>query len=87
MARYTTHTAKGPKRRHIYGRTRQEVATKLAQATSDQSGTLVFDAGNLTLGEDLDRWLKDLVKDTVRISTYVCHEARIRFYYRLALWK
>jgi integrase len=28
MARFTVHTAKGPKRIHIYGRTRQEVATK-----------------------------------------------------------
>jgi integrase len=29
MARYTVQTAKGPKRKHIYGKTRQEVAEKL----------------------------------------------------------
>jgi integrase len=84
MARFTVHTAKGPKRRHLYGRTRQEVAAKLAQATSDQDGTLVFDAGNLTLGEYLDRWLKDSVKDTVRISTYERHEAIIRIHLKPA---
>src|SRR5919112_6312047 len=77
----------GPKRKHIYGRTRQEVATKLAQATSDQDGTLVFDAGNLTLGEYLDRWLKDSVKDTVRISTYERHEAIIRIHLKPAFGK
>jgi hypothetical protein len=32
MARYTVQTAKGPKRKHIYGRTRQEVAEKLSKA-------------------------------------------------------
>ena len=31
MARYTAHTATGPKRRHIYGRTRQEVADEAGQ--------------------------------------------------------
>jgi integrase len=87
MARYTVHTAKGPKRRHLYGRTRQEVAAKLAQATSDQDGILVFDAGNLTLGEYLDRWLKDSVKDTVRISTYERHEAIIRIHLKPAFGK
>jgi integrase len=87
MARYTVHTAKGPKRRHLYGRTRQEVAAKLAQATSDQDSTLVFDAGNLTLGEYLDRWLKDSVKDTVRISTYERHEAIIRIHLKPAFGK
>jgi integrase len=87
MARFTIHTAKGPKRRHIYGRTRQEVATKLAQATSDQDNRLMFDAGNLSFGEYLDRWLQDSVKDTVRISTYERHEAIIRLHLKPALGK
>ena len=39
MARYTVHTAKCPKRRHVYGRTRQEVATKLAKAMTE-TGTV-----------------------------------------------
>jgi integrase len=43
MARYTVHTVKGPKRKHIYGRTRQEVAEKLSKAVSDRVGGLVFD--------------------------------------------
>jgi hypothetical protein len=32
MARYTVQTAAGPKRKTFYGKTRQEVAAKLADA-------------------------------------------------------
>lgn len=42
MARYTVHTANGPKRRHIYGRRRQEVAEKLPKAVSDRVGALLI---------------------------------------------
>jgi integrase len=64
-ARYTIHTSKGPKRKTLYGRTRQEVADKLAQVLSDRAQGLTFDAGSLGLGEYLDRWLPDM-HDTVR---------------------
>ncbi len=54
-AQYVVYTAKGRKRRTLYGKTRVEVAAKLAKALSDREGGLVFDAGNLTLGEYLIR--------------------------------
>jgi integrase len=44
---------------------------------SDRDGGLVFDAGNLTVGEYLDRWLENSVKDTVRPSTYEVHRYMI----------
>jgi integrase len=66
---YTSHTAGGPKRRYVSGKTREEVRRKLAKAMGDRDGGLVFDAGNLTVGEYMDRWLRD-VKDTVRQSTH-----------------
>ena len=66
---YTSHSAKGPKRRYVSGKTREEVRRKLAKAMADRDGGLVFDAGVLTVGEYLDRWLKE-VKDTVRQSTH-----------------
>jgi hypothetical protein len=47
----------------------------------------MFDAGNLSFGEYLDRWLQDSVKDTVRISTYERHEAIIRLHLKPALGK
>ena len=67
---YTVHTAEGPKRRYVTGKTREEVRRKLAKAMSDRDSGLVFDADSLTVGEYLDRWLSDSVRGTVRQSTY-----------------
>src|SRR5215208_447919 len=84
-ARYTVHGANGHKRKVLYGKTRAEVAEKLAKAISDRSSCLVFDAGSLRVGEFLDRWLGDSVRDTVRQSTYERHEELIRLHIRPAL--
>ena len=55
---YWIHTAEGPKRRYISGKKREDVSDKLAKALSDRADGLVFDAGALTVGEYLDRWLR-----------------------------
>jgi hypothetical protein len=47
---------------------------------SRPDGGLVFDAGSITLGEYLDRWLNTSVRDTVRRSTYVRYEGFVRNY-------
>ena len=73
-ARYTVQTAKGPKRKVLYGKTRQEAAEKLAKALADRSGGLVFEAGTLTLGDYLDRWLNSSVRGTVRQRTWERYE-------------
>jgi integrase len=73
MAQYVVHTAEGRKRRTVYGKTRKEVAKKLAKGLSDRENGLVFDAGNLTVGEYLDRWLNDSVRGTVKESTYATY--------------
>ncbi len=73
-AQYTVHTAGGRKRRTLYGKTRHEVAAKLSKALADREGGLTFDAGSLTLGEYMTRWLSDSVRGTVRVSTYERHE-------------
>src|SRR5215208_8299988 len=78
MARYTVHTATGPKRKTIYGKTRAEVAEKLTKAMSDRDGGLVFDENNLKVGEYLARWLEDSVKGTVRQRTYERYEQIVR---------
>ena len=74
MAQYYVHTAEGRKRKTIYGRTRAEVAKKLAKALSDRESGLIFDAEGLKLREYLSRWLEDSVKDTVRNTTYERYE-------------
>lgn len=72
------HTAEGRKRRTVYGKTRQEVATKLAKALTDREHGLVFDAGALTVEEYLERWLSDCLQDTVKTSTYSSYDQIIR---------
>jgi integrase len=84
-AQYVVYTAEGRKRRTLYGKSRQEVAAKLAKALSDREGGLLCDAGTLTVGEYLDRWLSDSVKDTVRPRTYERHEEIIRLHIQPAL--
>ena len=83
-ARYTIHTSKGPKRKTLYGRTRQEVADKLARVLSDRAQGLTFDAGSLKLGEYLDRWLPD-IRDTVRQRTWERYEQIARVHIKPAL--
>jgi integrase len=78
VGQYLVYTSKGPKYRYIYGRTRADVSKKLTKAMADRDGGLVFDAGSLTIGEYLDRWLTDTVKGTVRTSTFERHEQIIR---------
>ncbi len=78
MARYTVQTATGSKRKAIYGKDREDVAAKLADALSNRNKGLVFDAGSLTVEDYLARWLSDSVKGTVRISTFERHEQIIR---------
>ena len=68
--RYTVHTHKGVKRPVVYGRTRKEVADKLAKAVADLADGLVFDDENMTVGEYLDKWLKGSVRGSVRESTF-----------------
>ncbi len=73
MARYTVQTPDGPKQKTIMGRkgeSRDDVAKRLTKAMADRDGGLVFDSQSVTVGEYLERWLSDSVRDTVRPSTY-----------------
>jgi integrase len=63
---YWVQTSEGPKRRYVSGKTREEVRHKLTKAMADRDGGLIFDAGNLTLGEYLNKWLDGAVRDTVK---------------------
>jgi integrase len=66
MAQYVIHTARGCKRRTIYGKKRKEVAAKLATALSDREEWVIFEAGTLTVEEYLERWLSECVQDRSR---------------------
>jgi integrase len=74
----------GGKRRYVYGKTRKEVAGKLAKAVADGNDGLIFDSENLTLARYLDLWL-DSIRGTVRESTWVRHEISARVHLKPAL--
>jgi integrase len=77
-ARYTAQTPNGPKRKVLYGKTREDVAKKLTKAMADRDGGLVFDHENLRVEEYLDRWLKGSVRGNVKSITYESYERIIR---------
>ncbi len=85
MARYTVQTPTGPKRKTLYGKTRREVDEKLTKAKADRDGGLVFDADGVKVGEYLERWLADSVRDTVRPTTFERYEQMVRLHIRPVL--
>src|SRR5829696_7715241 len=85
MARYTVQTPAGPKRKTVYGKTREQVAEELAKALADRANGAVFDDENVTVGEYLDSWLKGSVRGCVRQSTYDRYEIAVRVHTKPAL--
>ena len=64
------YTAKGPKYRYLYGKTRAAVAEKLAKAIAERDGGLVFETGKLSVAEYMDRWLTESARNRLRPKTY-----------------
>ena len=62
------------KRRYVSAKKKSDAEKLLRQAMSDADRGLTFDAGTLTLGSYLQRWLEDSVKDTVRTTTHERYE-------------
>lgn len=91
MAQYIVHTAEGNrKRKTIYGKTRVEVAKKLAKAVSDRERGLVFDDKGLTVGEYMDGWLSDCVEPLVNhgkieYGTYIRYAGIVQNHIKPAL--
>ncbi len=78
MARYTVQTADGPKQKALYAKTRAQAAEKLAKATAERDGGLVFDAGKITVGEYLSGWLEDTVRGSVKPVTHESYARLVR---------
>jgi integrase len=87
VGQYGVQTAEGAKTRYIYGKRRADVREKLTKAIADRDGGLVYEAGNITIGEYLDRWLNDSVRDTVRQRTWERYEQFVRVHLTPALGK
>jgi integrase len=67
-------------RKYIYGKTRREVAEKLKIALRDQQQGRALTNGRLTVGQFLDQWLTDVVRQRVRESTFRSYESYVRLH-------
>src|SRR5918997_5392529 len=72
------------KRRYVSGKTKEEARQKLRKARADTDHGLIFDGENLKVGEYLDRWLSDSVRDTVRQRTFERYESIVRVHIKPA---
>jgi integrase len=72
------------KRRTVSAKTKSACRDKLRQAMSDADKGMVFDAGNLTVGQYLDTWLLT-IKGTVRQRTWERYEQLVRVHIKPAL--
>ncbi len=67
------------KTRYVYAKMKAEVRTKLTKAIADKDAGVVYDAGTLTVGEYLEKWL-DFVRGTVKDRTWIRHEQVTRLH-------
>ncbi len=87
MARYTVETATGTKRPTVYCKTRKEASDKLIEAQAQAQKGINADAGAMTVGTFIERWLEDSVRGFVRQSTYQRDESLCRVHLVPALGK
>jgi integrase len=78
------HHGPDGKRRYVSAKKKGECERKLRQAMTDADRGLIFDRPDLKLGEYLDRWLSDSVKDTVRQRTWERYESIVRVHIKPA---
>jgi integrase len=82
---YWVQTDRGPARRTVSGKTKTENRAKLTRAKAEAGGGVAFDAGKQTLGDYLERWLNDSVKNTVKPITFESYERQVRVHISPAL--
>jgi integrase len=66
------------KRRYVSGKSKEEARRNKRKAEADAAGGVVLDAGKLTVGEYLDRWLSDCLQPLVS-SSKMAHSTFVRY--------
>lgn len=75
------------KRKSFYGKTRKEVADKIARAQQDVRNGIYIEPTQTTFGEWLDKWLASYKKGQLKPSTYENYEILINTHIKTALGK
>jgi integrase len=79
VGQYTFTTPDGQKKRgYVYAGTREEARVKLTKAIAERDGGPVYDAGKLTLGDHVERWLRHSVRDSVKPITHESYSSLAR---------
>ncbi|ADQ06535.1 hypothetical protein Calhy_0799 [Caldicellulosiruptor hydrothermalis 108] len=65
------------KKQYFYGKTRQEVADKIAKALNDLANGIYVDPARMLLKDWLNTWLWEYKKQTLRPSTFQDYESLI----------
>ena len=81
---YDLKTGK-PKRKSFYGKTRQEVANKLAEVIQEVNTGTFIEPSKITFGEWLDKWLVEYKKSQIKPTTYESYEVIINTHIKPAL--
>ncbi len=81
---YTVQTIDGKKKKAIYGESKKAVRVKLTEAIANRDKGLVFDAGNMSVAEYLDRWLEG-IEDSIGERTWKRHESIVRLHIKPAI--
>src|SRR5947209_13277759 len=68
------------RRRAVYGASKSEVQQRLRELQNDASNGTLADAGRMTVGEFLNRWLENTHRPKVQPTTYAGNEPRIRLH-------
>ena len=75
----------GGRRKFIYGRTRHDVADRMAAALRDREHGVLLTSRPQTLAQFLARWLQDSVRPTVRPKTYTSYSQLVSVHIAPAL--
>ena len=68
------------RRRSFYGRTRPEVAERLADALAKVQGGQILPKERQTVAQYLESWLETSARPRVRVTTYGGYERMIRLH-------
>ncbi|MDQ3183235.1 MAG: site-specific integrase [Actinomycetota bacterium] len=80
-----TYVGPDGKRRYVSAKSKEDTRRKLRAARADNERGLLFDVENLKVGEYLDSWLSDSVRDTVRQRTFERYESIVRVHIKPSL--
>src|SRR5438045_9668671 len=82
--RWVAAISTGGRRRELYGKTRREVAEKLAGLQQDAQAGRLVEASRQSLDDYLTTWL-DVVQPQLRPSTWASYEELLRLHVRPTL--